>query len=79
MVDVPKRASDDSLDHKSESGASEKHQGLHLESKPYNANDEEEEDYPEGGRDALLTVAGAFLVNFIELGMSGVTGALQAQ
>lgn len=39
---------------------------------------EAESDYPEGGRDAILTVFGALLVNFVALGLVAVTGALQA-
>jgi len=38
-----------------------------------------ESDYPEGGRDAVLTVVGAFLSNVIHHGLINTTGAFQAQ
>jgi len=37
----------------------------------------EEDEYPEGGRDAILTVIGAFLVDFAQTGVSACVGILQ--
>ena len=35
--------------------------------------------YPEGGRDAVLTVLGAFLVAIVVTGIDGVVGVFQAE
>lgn len=77
MANLPDRSSEASLDEKFAGGISEKQSDSDGSSFPSDVSSEEE--YPEGGRDAVLTVVGAFLVNFIEIGMTSVTGTLQAQ
>ncbi|KAH8096883.1 major facilitator superfamily domain-containing protein [Cristinia sonorae] len=39
----------------------------------------EEQYYPEGGRDALLTVTGSFLANLVQFGVVNLIGVMQAQ
>lgn len=77
MASLPDQSSGASLDEKLAGGISEKHSSIEVNSLRNDGDSEEE--YPEGGRDAILTVIGAFLVNFIEIGMTSVTGTLQAQ
>ena len=36
-------------------------------------------DFPEGGRDAVMTVVGALLVDFAQTGVTSCVGVLQAQ
>ena len=38
-----------------------------------------ESGYPEGGRDAVMTLIGACLANFVQYGLASLSGALQAQ
>lgn len=50
--------------------------------KEYDVVDEElsfDSAYPEGGRDAVMSVIGAFLSGVIHHGMVNLTGAFQAQ
>lgn len=82
MADVQDRTSETSIDHKLEARISEKHTAEDVEVLRRSDESEQEateQEYPEGGRDAYLTVLGAFLINFVELGMTSVTGALQAE
>lgn len=37
------------------------------------------EEYPEGGRDAIMTVIGALLANIVQFGVVNLVGVLQAQ
>ena len=37
------------------------------------------DDYPEGGKEAILTLVGAFMVNFIQLGMTAIIGVLEVE
>lgn len=48
-------------------------------SSPPSSSETLDSDYPEGGRDAVLTIVGACFANFVEFGLNSLVGVLQVQ
>lgn len=60
----------------SESGSFEKQSSSDVSA---TVSQDSEEDYPDGGRDAVLTVIGASLVQLVQWGVISVAAVLLAQ
>ena len=48
-------------------------------SSPPSSSETLDSDYPEGGREAVLTIVGACFANFVEFGLNSLVGVLQVQ
>ena len=59
--------------HEVESASYEKHSSSNEESQSV------ESEYPDGGRDAVLTLIGAILISLAEWGVTSIVGVLLAQ